>query len=77
MKELTKTQESFLDDLRVGNVIINTMTRLQSKYAKGVSKAQVKRDIESLVCEGIIERKIMRSVGYNGRYTTATSYQLK
>ena len=77
IKELTQTQERFLDDLRDSIVIINTMTRLQTKYQENNSKAQVKRDIESLINDGIIERKIMRSIGHGGRYTSATSYKLK
>jgi len=77
MEELNETQEIFINDLRDSIVIINTMSNLQNKYAKNVSKAQVKRDIESLINDGIIERKIMRSIGHGGRYTSATSYKLK
>lgn len=75
--ELTKTQEAFLDDLRDSKILIISMKSIQEKYSHIASKASIKRDIETLVVDGIIERNKMKTVGHNGRYLSSTSYKIK
>jgi hypothetical protein len=60
--QLTNTQEAFLSDLSHSNTIIMSMDLLQKKYCHIASKAKVKRDIDRLVNDGMVERKMVRCV---------------
>jgi len=62
IQELTNTQEAFLNDLNKANTIIMSMDLLQKKYSTIASKSQIKRDIDMLVNDGMVERKIVRCV---------------
>lgn len=74
--ELTKTQEQFIDDLKHLNCIIASMVELQEKYSENASKASVKRDIDSLVSNGIITRE-HHKIFAHGRIMSNTIYKLK
>jgi hypothetical protein len=76
IQELTNTQEAFLNDLRDLNTIIMSMDLLQKKYAYMAPKSQIKRDIDMLVNDGIVERKIVRCV-VHGKIISKTIYTNK
>lgn len=73
--ELTKAQEAFLSDLKTHTAISISMTQLQERYANIQSKASIKRDIETLIADGIIKRTHHKLVT-RGRITSSTIYQL-
>lgn len=76
IQELTNTQEAFLNDLRHFNTIIMSMDLLQKKYAHISPKSQIKRDIDRLVNDGMVERKTVRCV-LNGKIISKTIYSNK
>lgn len=76
IQELTDTQEAFLNDLNKANTIIMSMDLLQKKYSTIASKSQIKRDIDMLVNDGMVERKIVRCV-IHGKIISKTIYTNK
>jgi hypothetical protein len=72
--QLTNTQEAFLSDLSHSNTIIMSMDLLQKKYSTIASKSQIKRDIDILVNDGMVERKIVRCV-VRGKIISKTIYK--
>jgi len=72
--ELTLTQEAFLKDLKAHKVLCISMVQIQKKYSDIASKASIKRDIESLVVDGLIIRT-HRKLMVRGKITSSTMYQ--
>lgn len=73
---LTELQEVFLNDLRKNKVLVVSMAKLCKMYAEITYNAAIKREIEELVGQGLVSRKIKRTTT-NGRMITSVIYQLK
>lgn len=73
--ELTELQEVFLNDLKKERTMVISLKGLQYKYADITYKEAVKREIEELVSQGVVSRKI-RKTTFKGRFISKVIYTL-
>ena len=77
METLTlNTKEQFLEDLRTYGYIRMSMEQLQTKYSYIASKASIKRDIQSLVDDGVVEKNTIIK-NHNNKITSTVTYTIK